>query len=171
MSVAASTAVAIGMAAGTAGAGIYGAHKAGESADQANATTAASSAAAIEEQKRQDAQQKAQFDQQQAASKAQWDAEQQIRAPYRAAGQQALMRLGDLIGTHFDPSMMQTPAYRPPMPNAPLTNPQNPPPFLAPQTVKMGSLMPQQQGSGLMSPGARTIIDPTTGQTRVVGNA
>lgn len=156
---------AIGASAATAGAGIYGANKSSQANEAANATTAASSAAAIEEQKRQDAQQKAQFDQQQTAAKAQWDAEQQIRAPYRAAGQQALLRLGDLIGTHFDPSMMQAPAYVPPAGNQ-----TQPPPFLSPQTVKMGSLMPQQAG-GLMSPGARSIIDPTTGQRRVVVNA
>lgn len=150
--------------AGAAGAAtIYGANKSSESNAAANATTAASSQAVIAEQQRQDAQQKEQFDQQQAASKAQWDAEQQIRAPYRAAGQQALLRLGDLIGTHFDPSMMQAPTYTP--------TAGSPPPFVAPQTVKMGSLMPQQPTSGLMSPGARTIIDPSTGKPLVVGNA
>jgi len=90
------------VAAGTAGAAtVYGAHKAGEASDTAAATSAAANKAAIEEQQRQDAIQKQEFDQQQAAAKAQWDAQQQIRAPYRQAGSAALSSLGGILGVDF----------------------------------------------------------------------
>lgn len=152
MSVAASTAIALGVAAGTAGAGIYGAHKMGESADQANATSSAASMAAIEEQKRQDAQQKAEFDAQQAQAKAQWDAEQQIRAPYRQAGLSALTKLGDLLGTQFDPSMMQAPAYVPPAPNQPAAPSMGGNPAAANARVKLNALLPQPANSPIRYP-------------------
>ncbi len=96
--------VALGIAAGVAGgaAQIYGAKKSSEASAEANKTTAASNAAAIAEQQRQDAVQKQEFDAQQAAAKAQWDAQQQIRAPYRAAGASALGSLGDILGVNFN---------------------------------------------------------------------
>lgn len=159
-------------AAGAGAAGIYGANKASDASEAASQTQAAGNAAAIAEQQRQDAQQKSEFDAQQSAAKAQWDAEQQIRAPYRAAGQQALLRLGDLIGTHFDPSIIpSTQAYQPatyvgPSSNGPVSTPAPAPP---PQTVKMGSMLPPPQG-GMMSPGARQVVDPVTGQLKTVVN-
>lgn len=163
---------AIGASAASAASGIYGANKSSEANAAANATTSASNQAAIAEQQRQDAQSKSEFDAQQSAAKAQWDAEQQIRAPYRAAGQQALLRLGDLIGTHFDPSIIpSTQAYQPatyvgPSSNGPVTTPA---PAPSPQTVKMGSMLPPPQG-GTMSPGARQVVDPVTGQLKTVVN-
>lgn len=90
------------LAAGTAGAaGIYGANKSSETAQQGQKQQADANADAIAEQQRQDAIQKQEFDQQQAAAKAQWDAEQNIRAPYRAAGSAALGSLGDILGVNF----------------------------------------------------------------------
>jgi len=172
MSVAASTAIALGTAAAGATAGIYGANKAAGTAENANATTAASNAAAIAEQQRQDAQQKAEFDAQQSALANQWNAEQQIRAPYRAAGQQALVRLGDLIGTNFSPSSIpSTQPYQPATYTGPSSN--GPTSIAAPmpttQPMKMSAMLPQTS-SPLMSPGARTVIDPTTGQPKMVLN-
>lgn len=106
--------VALGIAAGVAGgaAQIYGAHKQGEAATAANATQSQSNQQAIELQKQQIAQQQQQFTQSQAQAKAQWDASQQfaqeqfnqqqaLRAPYRAAGQAALSKLGDVLGMSF----------------------------------------------------------------------
>lgn len=91
------------VSAGVGGAaGIYGAHKVSQSTDKATAASIAGNNAAIAEQQRQDAEQKRQFDAQQSASKAQWDAQQQNLAPYRAASASALSSLGDLLGTHFD---------------------------------------------------------------------
>ncbi len=135
-------------AAGSAGAGIYGAHKAGDANELATQTQAKSAADAIALQREQDAQTQKNFDTQQAASKAQWDAQQQIRAPYRAAGLQSLMRLGDLIGTHYDPAMMQAPAYVPPTQGPsgalvpPMANPNTPPPYRPPMPLTMQALLP-----------------------------
>lgn len=90
------------VAAGTAGAAtVYGANKSSEATQQASQVQSQSNAAAIAEQQRQDDLQKQEFDQQQAAAKAQWDAEQNIRAPYRAAGASALGSLGDILGVNF----------------------------------------------------------------------
>lgn len=155
-------AAVLGAALAAGGATAYGASKMSGASETAGATSERANLAAIEEQKRQDAQQKAEFDAQQAQAKAQWDAEQQLRAPYRQAGLSALTKLGDLLGTKFDPSMMQTPAYAPPSANPSMA--QAP----AVPTMKMNALLPQ---GGPMSPGARTVIDPTTGQSRVVVNA
>ena len=103
------------VAAGAGGAAtVYGAHKAGEASDTAAATSAASNKAAIEEQQRQDAIQKQEFDQQQAAAKAQWDAQQQIRAPYRQAGSAALSSLGGILGVDFGSGGGGAPSGAPP---------------------------------------------------------
>lgn len=112
------------IAAGTAGAaGIYGANKSSDTAQQGQKQQADANAAAIAEQQRQDAQQKQQFDAQQAAAKAQWDAEQNIRAPYRAAGSAALGSLGDILGVNFNSG--NSPSYA--APSAPaVASPQSP---------------------------------------------
>ena len=111
--------VALGIAAGVAGgaATAYGAHESSKATEQATATTAASNAAAIAEQQRQDAQQKAEFDAQQAALLNQWNAEQNIRAPYRAAGAAALGSLGDILGVNFNSSNSPS-STAPPAPTA-----------------------------------------------------
>lgn len=102
----------------TAGAQVYGAHKQAGAQREATAAQSQANAAAIAEQQRQDAMQKEEFDRQQAMAKAQWDAEQAIRAPYRAAGAQALSSLGDLLGTPFQLGVnaptYAAPAYTPP---------------------------------------------------------
>lgn len=157
--------VALGIAAGVAGgaATAYGASKASDSAAEANRTTAASNSAAIEEQKRQDAQQKAEFDQQQALAKQQWDAAQAIRAPYRQAGQVALGHLGDLLGVNFNPALIpqaqpfQATSYAGPS-SSRTPQPLNPQPTAQPNQAQMQlrALMPQGQS---MSPGAVQIRD------------
>lgn len=83
------------------GATLYGAKKSAEATKQAAALSAKSNADAIAEQQKQDAIQQQQFNQQQAAAKAQWDAEQAIRAPYRQAGANALSSLGGILGVDF----------------------------------------------------------------------
>lgn len=192
------------VSAGAAGAAtIYGANKAAGSAEQANATTNAANANAITEQQKQDAQQKAQFDENLAEQKRQWDATQSFnaaqwnadqarRAPYRAAGAQALAHLGDLLGTKFDPGIIPTATPYTPAPfngtgvpttpaptsspssaapfttNAPMAAPTNPLPYGTQPTVKLSALMPPT--SGLQSPGARQVVDPVTGQVTTVTN-
>lgn len=90
------------VSAGAAGAaGIYGAKKQGQASKEATAASTASNAAAIDEQKRQDAITQANFEKTLAAQQAQWDAQQNIRAPYRQAGSAALTSLGDMLGENF----------------------------------------------------------------------
>jgi len=83
------------------GAGIYAAKKAGQANKEASQVTAQSNQAAIDEQKRQDAQQKEEFDAQQAMLAKQWDAQQALKAPYRAAGANALSSIGSILGVDF----------------------------------------------------------------------
>lgn len=92
------TAIA-GVAAGIAG--IHGANKQAQATKESTAASVASNQAAIDEQKREDAITQANFDKTQAAQQAQWDAQQNIRAPYRQAGQAALSSLGDILGVSF----------------------------------------------------------------------
>lgn len=113
--------VALGIAAGVAGgaASAYGAHKQAQSSDKAAALSSQSNAAALAEQQKQDALQKQEFDQQQSASKAQWDAEQAIRAPYRQAGANALSSLGGILGVDFGNGGGSAPAAAPAASSAP----------------------------------------------------
>jgi len=112
--------VALGIAAGVAGgaAQAYGAHKSAQASDTAAAASAKANADAIAEQQRQDAIQKQEFDQQQAAAKAQWDAQQQIRAPYRQAGSAALSSLGGILGVDFGSGGGGAPSGAPPAASA-----------------------------------------------------
>lgn len=186
---------AIGASAASAGAGIYGANKSSEANELASQTSAKASGDAITEQQKQDAQQKAQFDanlneQQrqwdatQTFNAAQWNADQARKAPYRAAGAQALVKLGDLLGTKFDPGIIPQATQYTPVPFNGTSAPTAPAqtmtassaapftanaPMAAPaQTVKLASLMPQQNAA--MSPAARQVLDPATGQMKTVVN-
>lgn len=102
---------AVGATAGAAGIA-YGAHESSQASEQATQATSQSNAAAIAEQQKEDAQQKAEFDAQQAALTNQWNAQQAIRAPYRAAGQTALSKVGDILGVNFNSG--NSPSYAAP---------------------------------------------------------
>jgi hypothetical protein len=106
-----------------AGAQMYGANEQENASIRAANMQSASNALAMEQQKAQDAQHKAEFDTQQAELKRQWDATQAFNAnvyntqqarlaPYRAASTQALGRLGDLLGMHFDTSTPPPTTYQ-----------------------------------------------------------
>ncbi len=107
--------IPIAVAAGTAIAGAYSAHKQSESTDNAAAIKAKSDAAALALATQQENTRKQEYDQQQALLKSQWDAQQQIRAPYRAAGANALSTIGNMLGVDFGSG------YTGPTPSTPAT--------------------------------------------------
>jgi hypothetical protein len=77
---------------------IAGAVIGSKSNSQANQTQAKAAAEALAYQKQKDAQDQANYEKQQAALKAQWDAEQARRAPYRAAAEALLRQNGSRLG-------------------------------------------------------------------------
>ena len=92
------TAVAGGLA---AGASIYGAHEQSNTAQNAATLSAQANAAALKEAEAQNTQQYNVFNSQQAMLEAQFNAEQNVKAPYRAAGANALSALGGILGVNF----------------------------------------------------------------------
>ncbi len=142
MSVATSTAIALGTAAAATATGIYGATKQADSAAAANTTTATANAAALKQAEAQQQMQYEEFNQQQALAKAQYDAQQQLRAPYRAAGANALSSLGGILGVNFGAGYTPaapdaTPSSTPvPLPNAAGdTTPTSPAPTTSPTSA------------------------------------
>lgn len=93
--------VAAGVGIATAVAGVYGAFTQSNSTDNAAALKAKADAAANALAQQQEATRKQEYDAQQLLLKQQWDATQQIRAPYRAAGANALSKLGGILGVDF----------------------------------------------------------------------
>lgn len=93
--------VAAGVGIATAIAGIYGAHTQSDSTDKAATLKAKSDADALALATQQEATRKQEYDANLVLQKQQWDAQQQIRAPYRAAGANALSALGGILGVDF----------------------------------------------------------------------
>lgn len=124
------------LGAGAMGAGaIYGANKQSQSTDKAADLKATSDAAALNLARQQEATRKQEYDQQQAQLKAQYDAQQALRAPYRAAGANALSALGNLLGVDFGQG------YTGPTPSTPSTFGPTTPPG---QTAVSGGPTPDQ---------------------------
>lgn len=107
--------VAAGVGIATAIAGIYGAHKSSESTDKASTIKAKSDADALALARQQEATRKQEYDDNLKLQQQQWDAQQNIRAPYRAAGANALHKLGDILGVDFGSG------YTGPTPSTPST--------------------------------------------------
>jgi len=126
-----------------AGATVYGARTAGASARRASGVQARADDASLQYERERDAEAKRQFDIQQQFEAQKWQAQEEQRlrdrqiadynqsqaeaaearrAPYRAASQAALERLGDMLGLKFDssaPNPRVAPAgVGPPMPPA-----------------------------------------------------
>lgn len=102
-------AIATAVAGGTAAAAsIHGSNVQSKDNRLAAAASEKANTAALEEQRRQDAQAKAQFDQQQKQQADQWNQQQQVLAvqdarkdPYRQASRAALLHLSDLLGINI----------------------------------------------------------------------
>lgn len=108
--------VALGI--GGAIAGVYGAKKSSEATENASTLSKESSDKAIALQTSQDAETKREFDAQQSALQNQWNAEQSIKAPYRAVGQQALSNIGSLLGQNFAPAIASASSAAPVLPSS-----------------------------------------------------
>ncbi len=83
------------------GAQVYGSKEQADAAANANKTQQQANTNALTLAQQQQAQQYQEFQQQQTALQNQWNAQQAIRAPYRAAGVAALGNIGKILGTNF----------------------------------------------------------------------
>lgn len=93
--------VAAGVGIATAIAGGISAFTQHDSADKASTLKARADADALALARQQEATRKEEYDKNLELQKQQWDAQQTIRAPYRAAGANALHKLGDILGVDF----------------------------------------------------------------------
>lgn len=84
--------IKIGQGGGDALLGLYGSHKQGQAASEAARLQAQGLAAQLAFEREQETRRRQEYDQQQATLKAQWDADQAWRAPYRQASASILAR-------------------------------------------------------------------------------
>lgn len=139
-------ATAIGGGAAAA-ASIYGAKKQGQAAQTAATVQQQANTAAEKRLNDAEAERIREYDQEQATAKTAWDAQEARRAPYRQSGQNALMKLSQMVG-------LQAPNIAGPQempagftPGAPGTVPPTP----QPGTVTLAELLKQQQPKYLQS--------------------
>jgi len=99
----------VAAAAITAGAGLGAAALSSHGNSQANKTNARAAEQALEQEKLAAAEDKRRYDEQQAALKAQWEAKQAERAPYRQAALNLLRQQGGRLGLG-DVGMAEAPA-------------------------------------------------------------
>lgn len=95
------TAIAGGAA---AGATVYGAHKTASAATKAAGISAKGADQALAFEREQAAEDRRRYDQQQTMQRQQWDAEQQRRAPYRAAAASILSRRTGIPTEPYQPT-------------------------------------------------------------------
>lgn len=94
--------------------GLYGANKQMSANDRAAELQAQAMAAALKQQQDVEAERKREWDVQQQQSQAAWTAEQNRRAPYRQAGQNALVSLSQFAGLQAPSSLVAAPSDAPP---------------------------------------------------------
>lgn len=151
---------AIGGAA-TAGAMVYGAHKQSSAARKAGDQQARAIEQQLQFERENELRRREEYDRAEAERKAQWDAEQSRRAPYRAAADAILRRRMGQMGLELPPERQQ-PVYQPqpyPPSGGPVVQPAVPP-----RSSSLGDL-----ARAPMRPHLRPMVEPTA-RPRTLGS-